>query len=119
MKVPSFMLKKLYVAGSLEPDGEGFQFKMKNTLATATITEPPSLVLDGEPVSGDEITFVIGDEVIHGKDVSDDDTFELTKGAEVVVKASRPKVEAGSHKLRIKVESKEWDTIEFEVEDTA
>ena len=119
MKVPTFMLKKLYVPGSLAAEGDGFAFKLRNTLAKATITAPPEVQLDGTTVSGDRITFVIGDERIEGATIGPDDTFVLDKGAEVLVTVAGEALAAGAHKLRIHVESNEWDTIAFEVEDTA
>lgn len=118
MKVPSFMLKKLYVSDSLEAAGDGFQFKLKNTLATATIVEPPEIFVDGEAVAQEDITFVVGDEEIKGADVTDEDTFKLEKGIESAVRADGPSLDAGAHKLRIKVATKEWDTLDFEVEDS-
>lgn len=113
------MLKKLYAAGSLENTDDGFRFKLRNTLATATITDPPEVFVDGDQVDQAAITFHIGDETIEGSSISDEDTFALTKGAEVTVAVQGDSLASGAHKLRIKVTSKEWDTLDFEVEDTA
>ncbi len=112
------MLKKLYVNGSLEEADDGFQFKLKNTLATATIVEPPEVYIDGDHVDVDGIIFDVDGEEIKGAEVDEDDSFKLEKGIEVSVRADGHGIEPGAHKLRIKVSTKEWDTLDFEVEDS-
>lgn len=112
--VPSFMLKKLYVDGSLESDGDGFSFKLKNSLATATIVAPPEVEIDGTPV---DIAFEVEDTSIPAEDITEDDPFELEKGLEVTVR-SEDAIDEGAHAINIKAETDQFDTLDFEVEDT-
>lgn len=115
MRVPSFMLKKLYVSDSLtrEDDG-GFSFKLKNTLATSTIVGSPEIKIDGTPV---DVTFSTDDETVKASDISGDDPYEFQKGMEVRV-SSDEEIDDGAHSIAIKTPTDEWDTLEFEVEDT-
>ncbi|MDX1611659.1 MAG: hydroxymethylglutaryl-CoA reductase [Candidatus Thermoplasmatota archaeon] len=119
MKVPSFMLKKLYVKGSLEASGDSFQFKLKNNLATATVVDAPEIYIDGDSVDAEDISFQVGGGEVAGTGITEDDPFRLEKGVEVTVASNGLEVGPGAHKLRIKVATKEWDTLDFEVEDSA
>jgi len=59
--VPAFMLKKLYLRGSLKNTADGFQFQIRNTLAPGTI----SAVF---PVSIDGVGYSLDDTVVTGKE---------------------------------------------------
>jgi hypothetical protein len=108
------MLKKLYVDDSLEArEGGGFLFKLENNLATATIVAPPEVEIDGTPV---EIAFEVDDH-IPAEEITEDSPFELDKGVEVRV-VSDDEIDEGAHQIGIKAETDQWDTLDFEVEDT-
>jgi hypothetical protein len=113
------MLKKLYVKGTLAPDGRGFRFTLKNTLATASLVAPPDIFLDGERVEPNFVGFIVAGKELDAKMFGADKPFVFAKGMEVVVATSKPTLRPGAHKLRLKVKSKEWEEIDFEVEDTA
>jgi hypothetical protein len=109
------MLKKLYVDDSLEAREEGgFAFKLKNNLATATIVAPPEVQIDGTPV---DIAFELDGDSIPAEDITEDSPFDLDKGVEVRV-VSDDEIEDGAHQIGIKAETDEWDTLDFDVEDT-
>lgn len=108
------MLKKLYVSDSLSETDDGFQFKLKNTLATSTIVGSPVIEIDGTPV---DVTFSSGDETVDAVDISEDNAYAFEKGMEVTVAGGKT-LDAGAHTIKIKTPTDEWDTLEFEVEDT-
>lgn len=115
MRVPSFMLKKLYVDDSLEArDGSGFAFRLKNSLATATIVAPPKVRIDGTPV---DVSFEVEGEAVPAEDIDEDDPFELAKGLEVRV-VSDAEIDPGAHQIGIEADTDQFDTLDFEVEDT-
>ncbi len=108
------MLKKLYVSDSLTETDDGFSFKLKNSLATSTIVGPPTIEIDGAPV---EVTFSTDDETVEAGEISESDPYEFEKGLEVLVEGDED-LEEGAHTIKIKTPTEEWDTLEFEVEDT-
>lgn len=109
------MLKKLYVDDSLTAlDDGGFSFKLKNSLATSTITGPPEIQIDGSPV---DVVFENEEETVETSDISEDNPYNLEKGDEVTVR-SDDEIDEGAHTIKIKTPTDEWDTLEFEVEDT-
>jgi len=114
VRVPSFMLKKLYVSDSLTSTDDGFCFELENTLATSTIVGPPTIEIDGTPV---DVTFTMDGETVDAADISEDDPYDFDKGAEVLVEGDE-ELDEGAHTIRIETPTDEWDTLDFEVEDT-
>ena len=49
MQVPAFLLRRLYVRGSLHNDGDGFAFQLKNSLGSGYAEQMLPLTVDGEP----------------------------------------------------------------------
>ena len=47
MRVPNFLLRRLYVKGSLQPTAEGFQFQIRNRLGSGYARRLFPLTLDG------------------------------------------------------------------------
>lgn len=45
--VPAFLLKRLYVKGSLKPTPDGFEFRIENKLGSGYATQMLPLTLDG------------------------------------------------------------------------
>ena len=60
LAVPSFMLKKLYVHGSLKNTAAGFELTLKNILAPGTIIGLNSLKVDGREVTLENIRVLSG-----------------------------------------------------------
>jgi hypothetical protein len=109
------MLKKLYVDDSLTAlDDGGFSFELQNSLATSTITGPPEIQIDGTPV---DVTFETDGEEVAASDISEDDPYDFEKGDEILVR-STDEIDEGAHTIKIETPTDEWDTLEFEVEDT-
>jgi len=56
--IPPFLLKKLYVKGSLQDDEGGFTLALKNVIAPATISGFVGLEVDGRAVDAAGITVI-------------------------------------------------------------
>ena len=48
MKIPSLILKQLYTFGSLENEGDGVRFSLKNRLSDSVLTKVYEIRIDGE-----------------------------------------------------------------------
>lgn len=59
ISVPSFLLKRLYVKGSLQNNEQGFQFQLKNTLGSGYGNELLPLTLDGKELPKESSYFVL------------------------------------------------------------
>jgi hypothetical protein len=57
-KIPEFLLRLLYVKGSLKNHDDGFEFQMKNELGPARIASARPLTLDRKPIPLGSCLFV-------------------------------------------------------------
>jgi hydroxymethylglutaryl-CoA reductase (NADPH) len=117
VKVPSFLLKKLYVKGSLKNTDDGFQFELQNTLADATIVEPVKIAIDDMPIDPEKITLISGEREVKSTEISLNNTIPLKVNTKVTVKIKGKKLDEGGHKITIETKSKEYGTLSFDVKD--
>ena len=115
--VPAFMLKKLYLKGSLKNTEQGFQFQIRNTLAPGTITAMEPVVVDGVAYLLAD-TLIVAKEPISATDISKERpvTFGINSLVTMVVKGAR--LAAGEHSVVIGVQTKEAGELKWDVTDT-
>ncbi len=118
MKVPSFMLKKLYVKNSLKNVGEGFQFVIKNVLMDGTVVSPIKLTVDSKPIPAEKITVTSQGTSLRGKDISETNAVSLKVNVEVTVSVDGMTLSPGNHTLDIRCTTKEFGDLEFSVTDS-
>lgn len=116
MRFPAFLLRKLFVPGSLAHAPEGFSFLVRNSLATATIVSFPHVHVDGLPVDPARLRLEIAGRPMSADDVGAAKPLDLAKGAEVRFVVSGRLLGPGAHKIRVRFETREWQALEFEVE---
>lgn len=118
MKVPAFLLKKLYVKNSLHNTDTGFEFKIKNTLMDATITSPVRLTIDNRPIPQETITITAQNTTFGAADVSENNALPLKVNVEVTLSVEGKKLDPGEHEIEIASATKEYGDIQFSVTDT-
>ena len=99
MQIPSFLLRKLYIKGSLENVEGGFSFKLKNSLSPGT-------------------TIRSGDIEILGSDISEENTFPIKVGVEIEIFIAADPLPEGEHTLDLSLKTKEAGTLAFDVKDS-
>jgi hypothetical protein len=117
-KIPEFLLKALYVKGSLRNAADGFEFQMKNDLGPARIIGARSLQLDRRPVPLDSCSFEHGDNVANFADVDEDNSVLLRKGEVVTIQVRGQQLRPGWRTLGINVIVKDLGNIIFTVRDS-
>jgi len=116
-KIPEFMLKALYVKGSLHNDESGFTFQLKNQLGPARIIGARPLQLDRKPIPLDACRFVHGEETASFSDVGPDNSVLMRKGEAVTVRVSGQSLRPGRRTLGINVIVKDLGDVSFSVTD--
>ena len=118
MAVPSFLLKKLYVKGSLRNTESGFELALKNNLAPGTLIGLGPLTVDETSYPPEAITM----RGPQGEFRGDQDTGRspLTFGLndEVTVAVRGEPLAPGSHHIVFSVMSREVGRLEFDLADT-
>lgn len=117
MKIPKFLLRKLYVKNSLRPIENGFEITIKNVLANATIIAPVEIIIDGKNIPADNITLESPEGTVKSSDISANNALSFPVKMEVKIIINNYEVSPGDHKIEIKTKTKEYGDIEFDIKD--
>lgn len=119
MALPAFVLRKLYRRGSLRQVGAGhFAFVLQNPLGTATLLEPPLIVVNGIRYDADDIEPT---PLEHSPDVdldrvAPDHPFRFERGMAYDLRMPGRLMRAGN-RIHLEVLTREWGTIDVLFED--
>lgn len=116
-KIPEFLLKALYVKGSLQNAGDGFQFQMKNDLGPARIIGARPLQLDRKPVPLASCTFEHEGERARFSEVDAENSVLMRKGEAITVLVQGQRLRSGRRTLGINVMVKDIGNVSFTVTD--
>ncbi len=116
--VPSFLLRKLYVKGSLRNTDTGFEVTIQNTLAPGTIVALDPLQVDGMEYPLHTTSAVLPDgRHVSATDVSAQAPVRFTIGDKVVIRVEGQPLPAGRHRLTIAPKTMEAGTLDIHAED--
>lgn len=118
MQIPSFLLKKLYVKGSLENVDDGFHFKLKNSLSPATAIGMEPIKVNGNEYSMADTTITIEGESMVAAEVDGGKTFTIKVGPEIIIHVKGVQLPEGEHKIDISLTTKEAGKLAFDVADS-
>jgi hydroxymethylglutaryl-CoA reductase (NADPH) len=115
--VPPFLLKRLYVKGSLRNNGQGFQFELKNTLGSGYGNELLPLTLDGKELPKKSSYFILDAEEIPFSAVSKDNPFTLGMNRTVTILVKGVTLSEGPHKIGFSFMAQGLGKLGFEATD--
>jgi len=117
--IPVFLLKKLYVKGSLKNTPTGFELAIQNTIAPGTIVGMLPVIVDGKEYPVEQTTVVVGDgSKLASADVSARSPLKFGVGQRVTIQISADPLPSGPHKLVLGPKTKEAGTLKIPVDDT-
>lgn len=115
--VPSFVLKKLYVAGSLRNAPEGAQFKIVNTLAPATITTVGPILLDGIRHDLQKIMLLHGHERLQASEATASRPVAFGINSAITIIFSGVALAPGCQRIGLSVITREAGRLAWGIED--
>jgi hydroxymethylglutaryl-CoA reductase (NADPH) len=118
LQIPTFLLRKLYVKGSLENVDDGFKFKLKNSISSGTAIDIQPIKVNGNEYPLDAVTISSEDGEIIGSDISAENTFPIKVGLEIQIQVKGNQLPAGEHTIDISLSTKEVGKLAFDVTDT-
>ncbi|MHA1935728.1 MAG: hypothetical protein ACXACG_14985 [Candidatus Thorarchaeota archaeon] len=118
MDIPVFLLRKLYVKGSLANVDGGFQFKIKNSLAPGTATAVEPIKVNDSEYGLDTTTIMSDDGEISATDISENNAFQFKVGVEITMFVKSDPLPEGEHKIDISLTTKETGKLAFDVKDS-
>ncbi len=117
MEVPEFLLRRLYVKGSLRSVEGGFAFDLKNSLGSGYAEEVAPLTLDGEELPMASTRFDVDGETTRFDEVSGARPMTLGMDRTVTISVDGRTLSPGKHKLGIGFVVAGMGKLEFEVTD--
>jgi hypothetical protein len=117
MQVPAFLLRRLYVKGSLRNVDGGFAFDLQNSLGAGYAEEMLPLTVDGEELSLDAATFKVDGETMTFRQVGPGQPFTLAMDKLVTIGASGRVLADGAHTIRLGFVVTGMGTMQLEVTD--
>ncbi|MFX1559007.1 MAG: hydroxymethylglutaryl-CoA reductase [Promethearchaeota archaeon] len=118
MQIPAFLLRKLYIKGSLENVEGGFSLKLKNSLSPGTTTAVAPIKVDGNEYPLDTLTIRSVDGEVLGSEISEENTFPIKVGVEIELFVKGEALSEGEHKIDLSLKTKEAGTLAFDVTDS-
>lgn len=115
--VPSFLLKRLYVKGSLRNNEQGFQFYLKNSLGSGYGNELFPLVLDGKELPKDSCFYLLDSVAVPFTEVCKEKPFTLAMNKSLTILVKGAPLSEGPHKLKIGFAAEGIGGLSFEVND--
>jgi hypothetical protein len=119
ISVPSFLLKRLYVTGSLRNNEQGFQFELKNTLGSGYGNELLPLLLDGKELPKESSYFILDAVETPFPVVSKETPFTLSMNKTLTILVKGVTLSAEPHKIGFSFVAEGLGKLGFEVTDIA
>ena len=99
MEVPAFLLRRLYVKGSLRNQDGGFAFDLMNGLGSGYAERVLPISVDGVELPLDSAAFTVDGETVSFAEVSAERTMTLGLNKAVTISVSGRTLGDGKHKV--------------------
>ena len=118
VSVPSFLLRRLYVKGTLKNTPDGFEFELRNRLGSGYALRVHPLTVDGAEMAASASRFVMEDgAVVRFDEVSEANTLTLALNKSIWVKATGARLERGARKIGMGFDVPGLGTMRFDFTD--
>lgn len=97
--VPAFILRRLYVKGSLKNTESGWSFTLKNSLGSGYAKGMQPLKIDEQELPMSVASFHQDGEDITFDRVTEKTTFGLKMNRSIVISVDGPQLDPGAHKV--------------------
>lgn len=101
MQVPAFLLRRLYVKGSLRNEGGGFAFDLENTLGSGYADQVLPLRIDGEDIAPHTCAFVVEGVAFPFDEISADSPMTLPMNRALTVRVAGMMLPPGEHSIEM------------------
>lgn len=116
--IPTFMLRRLYVTGSLQNTSDGFQASIRNTLAPGTIVGLGPVTVSDVVYDAELITVQMYDEQFPAAEITSDAPLRFEMNSTAVLSVRAPSLPAGAHQISIVTMTREAGELNIQAKDT-
>lgn len=116
--MPSFLLRRLYVKGSLRNQAGGCAFDLQNALGSGYADQVLPLLIDGEAISPDSCAFIVDGVERRFDTVTADDPMTLPMNRDLTVTIDGRTLAPGEHSIEMAFLVTGMGEMRFDVKDT-
>lgn len=116
--IPSFLLAKLYVKGSLKNIDTGFKFALKNIIDSSMLIGIGPITVGEKVYEGASITMTAGDVTVNGADLSRQKSLPVRMGVAINVSVTGESLGVGTQKVTVEATTTDIGKIKFDINDT-
>lgn len=115
--IPSFLLAKLYVKGSLKNTDAGFEFHLKNIIDSTMLIGIGPVSVGEKSYEGEAVTLIVGDRTISGSGLSRHNPVPVRIGTPFRVIVVGEKLAAGEQRITVAATTTDVGKIKFDITD--
>jgi alpha-galactosidase len=116
--IPSFLLKRLYVKGSLCNTPEGCEFALRNDLGSGTVTRFVQLEIDGTNIQPQHLFLLMPQgPLAPATAIGPDAPLSLAVGLTLTLRLPEVRLEPGKHRLQLRFQTRELGELAIKVTD--
>ena len=115
--VPGFLLRSLYMKGSLRNTSSGFEFQLRNRLGSGYAHKLWPLTVDGVEAPLEATSFESKDGPMRFSEVSREKTFTLALNRVITIRVDSVTLEAGARKIGMGFDVPGLGTLRFDFTD--
>jgi hypothetical protein len=115
--VPGFLLRRLYLKGSLRNTSSGFEFQLRNRLGSGYAHKLWPLTVDGVDAPLGATSFEAKDTPTRFSEVSRENTFTLALNRVITIRVDDVTLEAGARKIGMGFDVPGLGTLSFDFTD--
>jgi hypothetical protein len=120
MRVPDFLVRQFYVAGSLQHEGEGFRLQARNGMGDGTLVGIGAVVVDGTLIDPSAISATrVGDDTVHrATDVTRTAPVSFSRGDVVTFHITGYGLSPGEHRFEVEIFERNLGSVQLSLKDT-
>ena len=118
VSIPSFILRRLYVKGSLRNTETGFEFQILNKLGSGQARRLLPLTVDGQELVLDACAFHLDGAAVSFEKVSRENPFAMALNKATVISARGVTLSEGSHTIGMAFEVAGFGVLQFDFVDS-
>ena len=115
--VPGFLLRRLYVKGSLRNSPQGFEFQLKNTLGAGYAHQVFPIQVDGAEVPLEQTVFALDGATVPFSAISKQRPFTLAMNRTITIFAQGPSLSPGPHRVAMSFVVQGFGALAFDFTD--
>jgi hypothetical protein len=121
MRVPDFLVRQFYVAGSLQHEGDGFRLQARNGMGDGTLVGVGSVTVDGQTIDAADITATrAGDDSVHqAQDISRSSPVSFGRGDVVTFHIAGHRLGPGEHRFEVEIFELNLGSLHLTLRDSA